>query len=178
MSMPFIGEVRMFALPFAPRHWADCAGQQIAINQNQALFSLLGTVFGGNGTTTFALPDYRGRTPLGRGTDPGSGTSYNPGQVGGVESVTLLTSHIPPHTHIFYAQNGPANAPNPSPASGANVCAVPDIGSFYVAADNNLATLANDALGISGGAQAHNNLQPSLVLRFSIALQGVFPSRN
>ncbi len=178
MSMPFIGEVRMFALPFPPRHWADCAGQQMAINQNQALFSLLGTVFGGNGTTTFGLPDYRGRTPLGRGTDPVYGISYNPGQSGGLENVTLLTSQIPPHTHAFYAQNAPANAANPSPAGGANLCAVPDIGDYYVAADNNLATLAADALGTSGSNQAHNNLQPSLVLRFSIALQGVFPSRN
>lgn len=178
MSMPYIGEVRMFALPFAPRHWADCAGQQMAINQNQALFSLLGTVFGGNGTTTFGLPDYRGRTPLGLGTDPGPGTNYISGQVGGLENVTLLTSQIPPHTHAFYAQNGPANSPNPSPASGDNLCAVPDIGNYYVAADNNLAALAADALGTSGGNQAHNNLQPSLVLRFSIALQGVFPSRN
>lgn len=178
MSMPYIGEVRMFAIPFAPRHWTDCSGQQVAINQNQALFALLGTVFGGNGTTTFGLPDYRGRTPLGIGTDPSSGLTYNSGQTGGLENVTLLTTQIPQHTHLFYAQNGAANSPNPSPVAGPNICAVPDVGSFYVAPDSNLATLAADAIVATGGSQPHSNLQPSLVLRFSIALQGVFPSRN
>ncbi len=178
MSMPFIGEVRMFALPFAPRHWADCSGQLLAINQNQALFSLLGTVFGGNGTTNFGLPDYRGRTPLGRGTDPDSGITYSPGQPGGLENVTLLTTQIPQHTHLFYASNAAGTASNPSPAAGANLCAVPTSGAYYVAPDSNLALLAADAIVATGGSQAHSNLQPSLVLRFSIALQGVFPSRN
>jgi microcystin-dependent protein len=178
MSMPYIGEVRMFAIPFAPRHWADCAGQQMAINQNQALFSLLGTVFGGNGTTTFGLPDYRGRTPMGQGTDPVSGISYSPGQTGGLENVTLLTNQIPPHTHLFYATNTQGTTANPAPQTGGVLCAVPKDGFYYVAPDNNLVTLAADALGSAGGSQPHNNMQPSLVLRFSIALQGVFPSRN
>lgn len=178
MSMPYIGEVRMFAIPFAPRHWADCSGQQLAINQNQALFSLLGTVFGGNGTTTFALPDYRGRTPLGTGTDSSSGITYTSGQSGGLENVTLLTTQIPQHTHLFYASNAAGTNPNPSPATGANLCAMPTDGSYYVAPDSNLAALAADAIVATGGSQPHSNLQPSLVLRFSIALQGVFPSRN
>lgn len=176
MSMPYIGEVRMFALPFPPRHWADCAGQQMAINQNQALFSLLGTVFGGNGTTTFALPDYRGRTPLGSGTD--SGITYTSGQSGGLENVTLLTTQIPQHTHLFFANNADGTINNPSPQAGANLCAVPTDGFYYVAPDSNLAALAADAIVATGGGQPHSNLQPSLVLRFSIALQGVFPSRN
>jgi microcystin-dependent protein len=178
MSMPFMGEVRMFAIPFAPRHWADCNGQQLAISQNQALFSLLGTVFGGNGTTTFALPDYRGRTPLGRGTDPSSGITYTSGQQGGLENVTLVTSQLPQHNHYFFAQNDTGTVANPNPPAGPNICAKPDVGSYYVAPDSNLTTLAADVLSETGGSQSHNNLQPSLVLRFSIALQGVFPSRN
>jgi len=178
MSMPFIGEVRMFALPFAPRHWADCNGQLLAINQNQALFSLLGTVFGGNGTTNFGLPDYRGRTPLGIGTDPSSGITYASGQSGGLENVTLITSQLPQHNHLFYAQNSTGISNNPSPIPGANLCAEPDVGFYYVAPDSNLAALAADAIVATGGSQPHSNLQPSLVLRFSIALQGVFPSRN
>jgi microcystin-dependent protein len=178
MSMPYIGEVRMFAIPFAPRHWTDCSGQQVAINQNQALFALLGTVFGGNGTTTFGLPDYRGRTPLGIGTDPGSGLTYNSGQTGGLENVTLLTTQIPQHTHAFNAQNSEGLFNSPNLTTGANLCAIPDQGSYYVAPDNNLKALAADTLSQSGGNQAHSNTQPSLVLRFSIALQGVFPSRN
>lgn len=176
MSMPYIGEVRMFAIPFAPRHWTDCSGQQLAINQNQALFSLLGTVFGGNGTTTFALPDYRGRTPLGTGTDSSSGITYTSGQPGGLENVTLLTTQIPQHTHLFYASNEAGTTANP--ATGAYLCAMPAAGNYYVAPDSNLATLAADAIVATGGSQPHSNLQPSLVLRFSIALQGVFPSRN
>lgn len=178
MSMPFIGEVRMFALPFAPRHWADCNGQLLAINQNQALFSLLGTVFGGNGTTNFGLPDYRGRTPLGRGTDAVSGINYNPGQTGGGEGITLQVTQIPQHTHYFIAQNSQGLFNSPNPTTGANLCAIPDQGFYYVAPDSNLKTLAADALLQSGESQPHNNMQPSLVLRFSIALQGVFPSRN
>lgn len=178
MSMPYIGEVRMFAIPFAPRHWTDCSGQQLAINQNQALFSLLGTVFGGNGTTTFALPDYRGRTPLGTGTDSSSGLTYTSGQSGGLENVTLITSQLPQHNHLFYAQNDTGTLANPNPPAGSNICAKPDSGFYYVAPDSNLTTLAADVLSETGGSQPHSNLQPSLVLRFSIALQGVFPSRN
>ncbi|MCS4306606.1 microcystin-dependent protein [Rheinheimera pacifica] len=150
----------------------------MAVNQNQALFSLLGTVFGGNGTTTFGLPDYRGRTPLGRGTDPGSGVSYNPGQTGGLENVTLQVTQIPQHIHYFNAQNSPGLFNSPSPPAGSNLCAVSDPGFYYVTPDSNLKTLATDALSTEGGSQPHANMQPSLVLRFSIALQGVFPSRN
>ncbi|AUD58311.1 hypothetical protein AYJ58_01910 [Shewanella sp. Pdp11] len=172
MSQPYIGEIRMFAITYAPRHWADCAGQVMAINQNQALFALLGTTFGGNGTTTFSLPDYRGRTPI------GTGNGYVSGQIGGVENVTLLSTQIPAHNHQFNAQNTPGTAFNPSPQGNGNLCAVPDSGAFYVAPDANLAVLAADAITPNGSNAAHSNLQPSLVLRFAIALQGVFPSRN
>ncbi|CAI3791452.1 MULTISPECIES: phage tail protein [unclassified Rheinheimera] len=172
MSQPYIGEVRMFAITYAPRHWADCAGQIMAINQNQALFSLLGTTFGGNGSTTFALPDYRGRTPV------GTGNGYVSGQVAGVENVTLLPTQIPQHNHMFSAQNTTGTASNPSPPAGPNICAVPDLGYYYVAPDANLALLAADAIAPAGSTTPHSNLQPSLVLRFAIALQGIFPSRN
>jgi microcystin-dependent protein len=172
MSQPYIGEVRMFAITYAPRHWADCAGQIMAINQNQALFSLLGTTFGGNGSTTFALPDYRGRTPV------GTGNGYVSGQVAGVENVTLIQTQIPAHNHLFNAQNETGNSQNPSPATSDNICAVPDAGFYYVAPDANLAILAADAIATAGTTTPHSNLQPSLVLRFAIALQGIFPSRN
>jgi microcystin-dependent protein len=172
MSQPYIGEVRMFAITYAPRHWADCAGQIMAINQNQALFSLLGTTFGGNGSTTFALPDYRGRTPV------GTGNGYVSGQVAGVENVTLIQTQIPQHNHLFNAQNDTGNSQNPSPTTSDNICAVPDAGFYYVAPDANLAILAADAIATAGTTTPHSNLQPSLVLRFAIALQGIFPSRN
>ncbi|SUI87421.1 phage tail protein [Shewanella morhuae] len=172
MSQPYLGEVRMFAITYAPRHWADCSGQIMAISQNQALFSLLGTTFGGNGSTTFALPDYRGRTPV------GSGGSYVSGQSAGNEAVTLLQTQIPPHTHLFNAQNETGNSQSPSPTTGSNICAVPDAGSYYVAPNTNVVLLAADAIAAMGSSAAHSNLQPSLVLRFAIALQGIFPSRN
>lgn len=177
MSQPYIGEVRMFAITYAPRHWTDCSGQLLAVNQNQALFSLLGISFGGNGTTTFGLPDYRGRTPIGQGSF--GGNSYVRGNQGGSESVTLSVAQIPPHTHFFNAQNTFGSAPNPIPAgSTGNVCAIPSSGSYYSVPDSNLVQLAPDAVSSAGGTTAHSNLQPSLVLRFAIALQGVFPSRN
>jgi microcystin-dependent protein len=144
----------------------------MAINQNQALFALLGTTFGGNGTTTFSLPDYRGRTPI------GTGNGYVSGQIGGVENVTLLSTQIPAHNHQFNAQNDTGNSQSPSPTTGSNICAVPDAGFYYVAPDANLAVLATDAVSMAGTTAPHSNLQPSLVLRFAIALQGVFPSRN
>ncbi|HEX7762887.1 MAG TPA: tail fiber protein [Cellvibrio sp.] len=176
MSQPYIGEVRMFAITYAPRHWTDCSGQLLAVNQNQALFSLLGISFGGNGTTTFGLPDYRGRTPIGQGSFENN--SYVRGNQGGNESVTLSVAQIPPHMHFFNAQNAPGNAPNPIPAGGTgSLCAISNA-SYYVAPDANLKQLASDAVTSTGNNVAHSNLQPSLVLRFAIALQGVFPSRN
>jgi len=177
MSQPYIGEVRMFAITYAPRHWTDCSGQLLAINQNQALFSLLGISFGGNGTTTFGLPDYRGRTPIGQGAFEGN--TYVRGNQGGSESVTLTVAQMPPHNHLFNAQNTTGTSANPIPAGGTgSVCSVPNTGAYYVVPDTNLVQLASDAVTNTGGNVAHSNLQPSLVLRFAIALQGVFPSRN
>lgn len=176
MSQPYIGEVRMFAITYAPRHWTDCSGQLLAINQNQALFSLLGISFGGNGTTTFGLPDYRGRTPIGQGAFEGN--TYVRGNQGGSESVTLTVAQIPPHNHLLFAQNAPGSAPNPIPPGGTgSLCAISS-GDYYVVPDTNLVQLASDAVTNTGSNVAHSNLQPSLVLRFAIALQGVFPSRN
>lgn len=176
MSQPYIGEVRMFAITYAPRHWTDCSGQLLAVNQNQALFALLGISFGGNGTTTFGLPDYRGRTPIGQGSFENN--SYVRGNQGGNESVTLSIAQIPPHTHFFNAQNAAGATPSPLPPGGTgSVCAI-SASAYYSVPDANLVQMAADVVSSTGGSSGHSNIQPSLVLRFSIALQGVFPSRN
>jgi microcystin-dependent protein len=176
MSQPYIGEVRMFAITYAPRHWTDCSGQLLAVNQNQALFSLLGISFGGNGTTTFGLPDYRGRTPIGQGTS--DGLNYVRGNQDGTEAVTLSVAQIPSHTHAFLAQNAAGATPSPLPLGGTgSVCAISS-SAYYSVPDANLVQMAADAVSNAGGSSGHSNIQPSLVLRFAIALQGVFPSRN
>lgn len=173
-----IGEIRMFAGNFAPRYWAFCNGQLLPINQNQALFSILGTTYGGNGQTNFALPDYRGRTPIGQGTGPGLSSMYL-GQTGGTESTTLLISQIPAHSHTL---NASANGPTLNTASGnlsasqsrSNGGTMPNV---YVPAANPVA-MGPSAIGNTGGSQPFSNLQPYLGMNFIICLSGVFPSRN
>jgi microcystin-dependent protein len=171
MSTPFLGQVTLFSFGFAPKGWAMCNGQIMPINQNQALFSLLGTTFGGNGVTTFALPDLRGRISVGFGQGPGL-SNYGLGQVGGQESHTLLVTEIPSHSH-------PANFSGSADQS--------DPTGHYWAADPNgnvtFATSGSDtmgasAIGIAGGGLPHTNLAPYLTLNFCIALTGIFPSRN
>jgi microcystin-dependent protein len=172
MSQPFIGEIRIFAGSFAPANWAFCDGQALAISQNDALFSLLGTTYGGDGVNTFNLPDLRGRLPLHQGTDGGS--SYVLGQNGGVESVTLSTQQIPAHTHPFAvvgSRSGEHSSPDGNlPAQSLNVTPyINDVpsGGFVSA-----------AIGQTGGSQPHENLQPFLCVSFIIALFGVFPSSS
>lgn len=175
MSDPFLGEVRMFGFNFPPRGWAACNGQLMPINQNQALFSLLGTTYGGNGQTTFGLPNLQGRAPLDAGQGPGlSGRVL--GGTGGQANVNLSTAQLPAHAHSNAAftsagnQNSPVN----------NVCATARVqrqtANLYASTDG--ATMNANALAATGGGQPHNNLPPYLVLNFCIALQGVFPSRN
>lgn len=170
MSQPFIGEIRPFAFNFAPRNWATCSGQVLSIAQNQALFSLLGTTYGGNGQTTFALPDLRGRTPI------HLGTGYVQGQAAGVENVTLIASQLPSHTHTVMASADLAAASTPS---GNVMGAKPRFGADVYAAGTNPTALSSASAGpatATGGA--HGNMQPSLTLNFCICLFGIFPSRN
>lgn len=168
MSEPFIGELRAFGFNFAPRGWAHCDGQLLAISSYSALFSLLGTTFGGDGRTTFGLPDLRGRTALHLGTGPGL-TPRTWGQKSGQETVTLTTNEMPSHTHNFRASAETANQGKPQ---GHQIAG----GTFYHAATND-ATLAPSIVN-TGGSQPHQNMQPFLVVNWCIALTGVFPSRS
>jgi microcystin-dependent protein len=172
MSEPFLGEIRLFGFNFPPAGWATCAGQLLPIAQNTALFSILGTSFGGNGTTNFALPNLQGNVPL----HVGSGRGLTPrtlGEIGGVPQVTLSMGQMPVHSHAANCNSGagtsygPANNVWASDAGGARE---------YAAAPN--VTMAANALAATGGSQPHNNLQPYLAVNFCIALQGIFPSRN
>lgn len=172
MSEPFVGEVRMFGFNFAPRGWSFCNGQLIAIAQNTALFSLLGTTYGGNGTTTFGLPNLQGRFPMHWGSGPGL-TNRNLGDTGGSPAVTLVSTQMPSHSHTANANSAGGNQLAPAgnrwapDAAGAN---------FYAAAPST--TMAAGAIGLAGGNQPHENMQPYLAVNFCIAMQGVFPSRN
>jgi len=175
MSNPFVAEIRMFAGNFAPTGWALCDGQLLPISQNTALFSLLGTTYGGDGKSTFALPDLQGSVPIQQGQ--GQGLSlYDLGQTSGSETITLLQTEIPAHNHFVRAHNGDnADAQNPSPntslARSANGFA------YQTNTSANLTQLAFQALALAGGGLPHNNLMPYLALNFCIAMQGVFPPR-
>ncbi len=171
MSEPFIAEIRIFAGNFAPRGWAFCDGQLLPISQNTALFSLIGTTYGGDGRTTTALPNLQGRAPMHPGRGPGL-TSRRLGQRGGVETVTLTEAQMPNHTHTLVGNNeneGEDNDPQNNYTGGDN--------GIYAAA-NNLQAMKGNSLVAQGGGQAHNNLQPFLVLTFIIALVGLYPSRS
>jgi microcystin-dependent protein len=173
MSDPFIGEIRMFAGNFAPRGWAFCNGQILPIAQNTALFSLLGTTYGGDGRTTFALPDLRDRIPVGFGEGPGL-TPRTLGESGGAAAVTLAANQIPSHTHALRAASG---TPSSGAPSGEVVLAPTTGGKIYRDATSPVAMSAG-TIGPAGGSQPHNNLQPYLAVNYIIALQGIFPSRQ
>src|SRR6185503_16358667 len=166
MSEPFLSEIKLVSFNFAPKGWALCNGQLLPINQNQALFALLGTTYGGNGQTNFALPNLRGRVPIHEG--PG----HNLGEAAGSTAVTVNIQQLPTHTHFEMAQ--PTTTGAQLPAVGALFCQASNV---YRTADNllaiNPATITN-----VGGSQPHNNMMPYLVLNFIIALQGIFPSQN
>lgn len=166
MASPFLGEIRAFSFTYAPRHWATCDGQLLAIATNTALFSLLGTTYGGNGTTNFALPNLKGRTPV------HTGSGYSLGQVGGAVTHTLNTSEIPAH---FHTPQGTTNTADQRGGTG-NTWASSD--QLPYAAGATTVALHPGALAVAGGNQAHNNEQPYLTLLFCIAMTGVFPSRS
>ena len=169
---PFIGEVQWFAGNFAPRGWALCDGQLLPINQYQALFSILGTMYGGDGRSTFALPDVRSRVMVHAGTGPGL-SPRRQGERGGQENVTLTANEMPSHNHALRASGGPAVATSPVN----NVLASPGRTRVYDSGATN-ANMAPTAITNSGGNQPHNNMQPYNTLSCIIALQGTFPSRN
>ncbi len=182
MTDPFIGELKLVGFNYAPRGWALCNGQLLPIQQNQALFSLLGTQYGGNGTTNFQLPDLRSRAPLGYGQGPGL-SNYVIGQVGGTETVALLQTQIPQHTHTLAGDTTIAATSNAStPAAGNSLGAGIGAPSFainiYGTAGGATAPQAAATIGNFGGSQGHENRQPFLVLNWIIALNGIFPSRN
>jgi len=170
MTQPFLSEIRIFSFDFAPRGWAYCAGQILSIQQNAALFSLLGTTYGGNGVTTFALPDLRSRVPVHTGQLAG-GSLYTLGEQTGTESVTLTVNQIPQHLHLMQASNS-ASTGDPSGA----LPGTPTASKPYRNGPTS-AQLAGST-GLTGGNQPHPNIQPYLTVNFSIALQGIFPSRN
>jgi len=172
MTTPFLGEIKMVGFNFAPRGYALCNGQILSIAQNTALFSLLGTMYGGNGQTTFALPDLRGRVPIHQGQGPGL-SSYTIGQQSGVETVTLSTPQLPPHNHTVNASSA-ADSKNPS----GNVPGVTGAGSSYSSTPTPGVVMNAGMVTGGGGGQPHENRQPSLCINVVIALEGIFPSRN
>ena len=174
MSDPFLAEIRIFAPNFAPRGWAFCNGQLLPIAQNTALFSIIGTTYGGDGRTTFALPNLQGRAPMHPGDGPGL-SSRSLGEKSGSETVTLTEAQMAPHNHQLKAASDSADLNSPGP----NRTLARSSGGFAYQQDttNNLVDLAGEALTQVGGGQAHNNMQPYLALNFIIALNGLFPSR-
>jgi microcystin-dependent protein len=179
MDEPYIGEIRPVGFNYAPRGWMFCQGQILAIAQNQALFSLLGTTYGGNGQTTFALPDLRSRVPLSSGQGPGLG-NYALGQLSGSENVTLLETQIPTHIHALTGTMMPdASTDNTSPVG--EYIGTPGTLNQYSPGPKNTTMAANAVTGTvnpAGGSQPHSNLQPYLGTNYVIAIQGIFPSRS
>ena len=169
MSEPFLAEIRIVGFNFAPRGWAFCDGQILPINQNQSLYSLLGTTYGGDGRTSFALPDLRGRTPIHKSD------SHGLGQKGGAETVTLTAAEMAAHTHAARASSANGNVPLPALGATGHVLAGFD---GYSDTTTTMTALRSGTVTNAGGGQAHNNMQPFLTLNFCIALKGLFPSRN
>jgi len=172
MSEPFIGEIRIFAGNFAPRGWAFCSGQILPASQNNALFSLLGTSYGGDGRTNFALPDMRGRIPVHTGSGPGL-TNRRLGNRFGQEGVRLTTEQLPAHQHTAYASNDSGNSPAPQDQLLAK-----QVSKFYADGQPSVEQFQSNMLSNAGGSKTHSNLMPTLSMNFIIALFGIYPSRN
>lgn len=174
MAEPFVAEIRIFPFNFAPTGWAFCNGQLLPISQNTALFSLLGTTYGGDGKSTFALPNLQGNAPMHPGQGPGL-SLHDLGESAGSETVTLLNSEIPSHNHTLGAQNVPLGGITSGAGATLNR---PASGFLYDMTSPQLTAMAPQSLGIAGGDLPHNNMMPYLTLNFCIALQGIFPPRN
>jgi microcystin-dependent protein len=171
MGQPYVGEIRMFGGNFPPAGWMFCSGQLLAISEYDTLFNLIGTTYGGDGQSNFALPDLQCRIPLHMGTDPATGTPYALAQRAGVESVTLTTNQMPVHNHAFVVSAANGDSPNP--------------GNAYVGSSTNVPTyvpqpptaaLAGSTLGVTGGSQPHDNMMPFLAVSFIISLFGIYPT--
>lgn len=182
MSEPFLGEIATYAFNWAPKGYALCDGSILPLGQNTALFSLLGTAFGGNGSTNFALPDLRGRSPLGIGRGPSSGTLYNQGMAAGTEAVTLNITTVPSHTHVLAAATDNGNA---LAASGNIIATVApttpgshDFSSYMGTGWSADTALNTASVTTAGGSVPHNNMQPYSVVNFCIATSGIYPSRS
>jgi microcystin-dependent protein len=171
MAEPFLGELRMMAFNFAPKGWAQCNGQLLPVNQNQALFALLGTMYGGNGQTTFALPDLRGRTPI------HVGAGFSQGQRAGEESHILTVNELTTHTHVVQVSTGPPDTPDGNTPGPGKVLSSTSTGQLY-AAFANVQPMSAQAVGNIGGSQPHTNMMPFTVVGVCIALIGIFPSMN
>ena len=182
MSSPFVAEIRIFACNFAPTGWALCNGQLLPISQNTALFSLLGTFYGGDGKSTFALPNLQGSVPIGKGQGPGL-TDRVLGEQAGEAALTLITTEMPAHSHVAMVTSTPGTATASASsqlamaAAGGGKGSAGNVVNFYRSNAPN-ANLSPFALGVAGGSQPHNNMMPYLALTFCIALQGVFPPRG
>lgn len=170
MSEPFLAEIRIVGFNFAPRGWAFCDGQILPINQNQSLYSLLGTTYGGDGRTSFALPDLRSRVPI------HMGDGYKLGQKGGVETVTLNVNELGPHSHAARGTSAPGDGAKGG--NGKSLATSTDATDPIYGNAANLTAMSSGSISHAGGGQAHNNMQPYLTLSFTIALRGLFPSRN
>jgi microcystin-dependent protein len=171
---PFVGEIRVFPFSFAPTGWALCNGQLLSISQNTALFSLLGTYYGGDGKATFALPNLQGSVPLGVGQGAGL-SAYDLGGAGGAQSVTLLASEMPMHTHVLRGSSDPATVRRPG--SDRALAASTDGAVYADAGAGSPTPMSPQEVATAGGDQPHNNMQPTLMFNFCIALRGVFPPR-
>jgi microcystin-dependent protein len=172
MGLPYIGEIRMVGFNFAPAGWALCNGQLLSISENDALFALIGTTYGGDGQTTFALPNLQSRVPTHMGTGP-DGSSYVLGQMAGAEQVTLTTSQIPTHSHPFLVTNNPGTQINPQ----GNTTGQPNQIQPYID-DVPSVSMGPTAMGPTGGNQPHDNMMPFLVINFIISLDGVYPTQG
>ena len=177
MSQPFISEIKMFGGNFAPRNYAFCNGQTVAISQNTALFSLIGVTFGGNGTTNFVLPNMQARRPLGVGNGPGL-TPRAWGESSGVQNVTVLPTQIPAHSHNLQGTTVSGTSASPSGSVWALSGGTRSPYNVYASAQGTAVAMAPQALATAGSGMPHNNLSPYLGVNFIIALQGIFPSRN
>jgi len=174
MADPFVAEIRIFPFNFAPKGWAWCDGQLLPLSQNTALFSLLGTTYGGNGKSNFALPDLQGRSPMQWGQGPGL-SLHDIGETGGSETVSLLESELPSHNHTLRGDRNVSETPDPS----ANTLGRgSSMNAYQTDSTQNLVPMAPQSLAPAGGDQPHNNMMPYLTFYFCIALQGVFPPRS
>ena len=177
MGTPYLGEIRIFSFAFAPRGWVQANGQILPINQNQALFALFGTTYGGDGFTTFALPNLQGNVPVNVGQGPGL-SQYILGQTGGTQNVTVNAATMPAHSHVFNASTANATGPSPSGLVPAKPTATNAAAYAVSQSAPALAPQTMNSSSVAGGSQPHNNMMPTLFITFIIALTGIFPARN